>query len=110
MLVNFQLEGQDFTAINGGPQFKFNEAISLLVNCESQDEIDELWDKLSSDGGEPGVCGWLKDKFGVSWQIFTSVLDDFVDEDNPEQADRVMAAILGMTKIDIAELEKAAAG
>jgi predicted 3-demethylubiquinone-9 3-methyltransferase (glyoxalase superfamily) len=106
MTVTFQLEGQEFTALNGGPEFKFNEAISLLVNCETQEEVDELWDKLS-DGGEKGPCGWLKDKFGVSWQIVPTVLDEMLQDEDADRANRVMKAMLQMTKIDIEALEKA---
>ncbi len=106
MTVTFQLEGQEFTAINGGPEFKFNEALSLLVNCESQDEVDLLWEKLSA-GGEKGPCGWLKDKFGVSWQITPTVLDEMLQDEDAERADRVMKAMLQMGKIEIDVLEKA---
>jgi predicted 3-demethylubiquinone-9 3-methyltransferase (glyoxalase superfamily) len=109
MTVSFQLEGQGFTGLNGGPEFKFNEAVSLLVNCESQEEVDELWEKLSA-GGEKGPCGWLKDKFGLSWQIVPTVLDEMLQDEDAERASRVMAAMLKMSKIDIAELEKAYAG
>jgi predicted 3-demethylubiquinone-9 3-methyltransferase (glyoxalase superfamily) len=106
MTVTFQLAGQEFTALNGGPDFKFNEAISLLVNCESQDEVDELWQKLSA-GGEEGPCGWLKDRFGVSWQIVPTVLDEMLQDDDADRANRVMEAMLQMTKIQIEGLEKA---
>jgi predicted 3-demethylubiquinone-9 3-methyltransferase (glyoxalase superfamily) len=106
MTVTFQLEGQEFTGLNGGPEFKFNEAISLLVNCESQEEIDELWEKLSA-GGEKGPCGWLKDRFGVSWQIVPTVLEEMLQDDDSARADRVMKAMLEMSKIDIPTLEKA---
>jgi predicted 3-demethylubiquinone-9 3-methyltransferase (glyoxalase superfamily) len=106
MTVTFQLEGQEFTALNGGPEFKFNEAMSLLVNCETQEEVDELWDKLSA-GGEKGPCGWLKDKFGVSWQIVPTVLDEMLQDEDADKANRVMKAMLQMTKIDIEALEKA---
>jgi predicted 3-demethylubiquinone-9 3-methyltransferase (glyoxalase superfamily) len=106
MTVTFQLEGQDFTGLNGGPEFKFNEAISLLVNCETQEEVDEFWDKLSA-GGEKGPCGWLKDKFGLSWQIVPTVLDEMLQDEDADKANRVMKAMLQMTKIDISELEKA---
>jgi len=109
MVVSFQLEGQDFTALNGGPEFKFNEAVSLLVNCETQDEVDEFWEKLSA-GGEKGPCGWLKDKFGLSWQIVPTVLDEMLQDEDADKATRVMKAMLQMTKIDIAELEKAYKG
>jgi predicted 3-demethylubiquinone-9 3-methyltransferase (glyoxalase superfamily) len=106
LTVTFELEGQEFTALNGGPEFKFNEAISLLVNCETQEEVDEFWDKLSA-GGEKGPCGWLKDKFGVSWQIVPTVLEELLQDDDSDRANRVMKAMLQMTKIDIEALEKA---
>ncbi len=106
MTVSFQLGGQDFTALNGGPDFKFNEAISLLVNCETQHEVDDLWDKLS-EGGEKGPCGWLKDKFGVSWQIVPTVLDEMLQDEDTDRANRVMKAMLQMTKLDIEALENA---
>ena len=109
MTVTFQLEGQDFTGLNGGPEFKFNEAVSLLVNCESQQEVDELWEKLSA-GGEKGPCGWLKDKFGVSWQIVPTVLDEMLQDEDADKANRAMKAMLQMTKINIGELEKAYKG
>jgi predicted 3-demethylubiquinone-9 3-methyltransferase (glyoxalase superfamily) len=106
LLVTFELEGQQFTALNGGPDFKFTEALSLLVNCESQEEVDRLWDQLS-EGGEKGPCGWLKDKFGLSWQITPTVLDEMLADDDPAKANSVMKAMLQMGKIDIATLEKA---
>ena len=106
MTVLFQLEGQQFIALNGGPQFKFTEAISLLVNCETQREVDELWSKLSAGGAE-GPCGWLKDKFGLSWQIVPSALPRMLQDRDPEKAKRVMEAMLQMKKIDIAGLEGA---
>ena len=106
LTATFQLEGQEFTALNGGPEFKFNEAISLLVNCEGQKEVDRLWDELS-EGGEKGPCGWLKDKFGVSWQIIPTVLDEMLQDEDADRANRVMKAMLQMTKIDVAALEKA---
>ncbi len=106
MTVTFRLEGQEFTALNGGPDFKFNEAISLLVNCESQEEVDDLWGKLSA-GGEEGPCGWLKDKFGLSWQIVPTVLDELLLADDADKADRVMNAMLQMSKLDIEALENA---
>ena len=106
MTVLFQLEGQQFSALNGGPQFKFTEAISLLVNCETQQEVDELWSKLSAGGAE-GPCGWLKDKFGLSWQIVPSALPRMLQDRDPEKAKRVMEAMLQMKKIDIAGLERA---
>ena len=106
MTVAFQLEGQDFVALNGGPQFKFNEAISLVVNCETQQEIDELWKKLSA-GGEPSRCGWLKDKFGLSWQIIPTVLGRMLQDKDPLKAGRVMQAMLQMDKIDVNRLKQA---
>jgi predicted 3-demethylubiquinone-9 3-methyltransferase (glyoxalase superfamily) len=105
MVVNFQLEGQDFIALNGGPQFKFTEAISLLVNCDTQKEVDELWSKLSA-GGEEGQCGWLKDKFGLSWQIIPTVLFELIQDRDPEKSKGAMQAMLQMKKIDIAGLKR----
>jgi predicted 3-demethylubiquinone-9 3-methyltransferase (glyoxalase superfamily) len=107
LTVGFQLEGQDFTAINGGPDFKFTEAISMAVSCDSQDEVDELWEKLSSGGGEEGPCGWLKDKYGLSWQIVPSVLPELLQDEDTEKANRVMKAMLQMKKLDIAALQDA---
>jgi predicted 3-demethylubiquinone-9 3-methyltransferase (glyoxalase superfamily) len=109
MTVTFRLQGQEFTALNGGPDFKFNESISFLVNCESQEEVDELWERLS-EGGEQGPCGWLKDKFGVSWQIIPTVLDTLLQDEDSEKANRVMKAMLQMKKIDIAGLQEAYEG
>jgi predicted 3-demethylubiquinone-9 3-methyltransferase (glyoxalase superfamily) len=106
MTVTFQIEGQEFIALNGGPQFKFTEAISLLVNCDTQQEVDELWEKLSQ-GGEEGPCGWLKDKYGVSWQVVPRVLDEMIRDPDPVKAERVMNAMLQMQKIDIAGLRQA---
>ena len=106
MTVDFELDGQRFTALNGGPEFKFNEAISLLVNCESQEEVDYFWAKLG-DRGEEGPCGWLKDRFGVSWQIVPTRLMELIQDEDRERADRVMEAMLKMQKIDIAGLERA---
>jgi predicted 3-demethylubiquinone-9 3-methyltransferase (glyoxalase superfamily) len=106
LTVDFQLDGQRFTALNGGPDFKFNEAVSLLVNCESQGEVDTLWDKLS-EGGEKGPCGWLKDKYGVSWQIIPTRLEELLQDEDTDRANRVMTAMLQMSKIDIEALEKA---
>jgi predicted 3-demethylubiquinone-9 3-methyltransferase (glyoxalase superfamily) len=102
----FELEGQEFMALNGGPQFKFTEAISLFVNCESQEEVDELWERLSQ-GGEKGQCGWLKDKYGVSWQIVPNVLGKLMGGKDPEKSKRVMQAMLRMQKIDIKALQQA---
>ena len=108
MTVNFELDGQEFVALNGGPEFTFDEAISFQVNCESQEEVDRFWTKLS-DGGSEGPCGWLKDKFGVSWQIVPTVLPELLLDPDREKAQRVMAAMLQMKKIEIDELERAAA-
>jgi predicted 3-demethylubiquinone-9 3-methyltransferase (glyoxalase superfamily) len=109
MVVNFQLEGQEFIALNGGPQFKFTEAISLLVNCDTQQEVDELWSKLTA-GGEESMCGWLKDKFGLSWQIIPTALFTLMQDRDREKSQRVMHAMLQMKKIDVARLEQAHAG
>jgi predicted 3-demethylubiquinone-9 3-methyltransferase (glyoxalase superfamily) len=106
LTVDFQLDGQEFTGLNGGPDFKFNEAVSLLVNCESQGEVDTLWDKLS-EGGEEGPCGWLKDKYGLSWQIIPTRLEELLQDEDTDRANRVMKAMLQMGKIDIEALEKA---
>jgi predicted 3-demethylubiquinone-9 3-methyltransferase (glyoxalase superfamily) len=106
MTASFELEGQQFTALNGGPQFKFTEAISFVVNCETQEEVDALWDKLS-EGGQTQQCGWLKDKFGLSWQILPSVLMELMKDPDPQKSQRVMEAVLPMTKIDIAKLRQA---
>jgi predicted 3-demethylubiquinone-9 3-methyltransferase (glyoxalase superfamily) len=107
--ISFQLAGQDFTALNGGPSFSFAEGISLFVSCETQKEIDELYEKLS-EGGEKQPCGWLKDKFGVSWQIIPPILGELLGDQDPEKAQRAMQAMLKMQKIDIAALKKAHAG
>lgn len=107
MTVEFELGGQKFVALNGGPQFKFTEAISFLVDCESQEEVDELWEKLS-EGGEEGPCGWLKDKYGVSWQIVPSILPKLLQDKDSQKAERVMKAMLQMKKIEIDDLKKAA--
>ena len=106
MTATFQLDGQEFTALNGGPQFTFTEAISFYVNCETQQEVNELWEKLS-EGGEKGQCGWLKDKYCLSWQIVPSVLGEMLQDKNPEKAKNVMKAMLKMDKIDIPTLKKA---
>ena len=110
MTVEFKLDGVDFVALNGGPMFKFTEAISFNVNCETQEEIDYFWEKLSADGGETGPCGWLKDKFGLSWQVSPVVLGDMMSDPDQAKAERVMNAMMEMTKIDIAQLERAAKG
>ena len=106
MTVAFQIEGQKFIALNGGPQFKFTEAISFVVNCETQAEVDELWEKLS-EGGKKVECGWLKDKYGVSWQIVPIVLIEMLQDKDAEKSQRVMKAMLQMKKLDIARLEEA---
>jgi predicted 3-demethylubiquinone-9 3-methyltransferase (glyoxalase superfamily) len=104
--VSFELDGQEFTALNAGPEFKFTEAISFFVNCESQAEVDELWEKLSADGEEV-QCGWLKDKYGLSWQIVPTVLGELLGDPDPVKAQRVMQAMLKMKKIDTAGLKRA---
>ena len=109
MTATFQLEGQEFTALNGGPEFKFTEAISFFVHCETQQEVDEFWEKLS-EGGEESMCGWLKDKYGVSWQIVPNALVEMLNDPDPEKSNRVMQAMLQMHKIDIAGLKKAYEG
>jgi len=106
MTVTFQLDGQEFIALNGGPVFKFTEAISFLVNCETQEEVDELWEKLS-EGGNEIECGWLKDKYGVTWQIVPTVLNELLNDPDPEKSQRVMKALLKMKKIDIEALKQA---
>jgi predicted 3-demethylubiquinone-9 3-methyltransferase (glyoxalase superfamily) len=110
MTVSFEIEGQAFTALNGGPQFKFTEAISLVVNCETQTEIDYYWDKLTAGGGKEVECGWLKDKFGLSWQIVPAVVFDLIKQSDQKKSDRVMQAVMQMKKLDIAALQRAAAG
>jgi predicted 3-demethylubiquinone-9 3-methyltransferase (glyoxalase superfamily) len=106
MTAAFQLEGQDFVALNGGPQYKFTPAISFVVSCETQAEVDELWEKLSA-GGRKDRCAWLTDKFGVSWQIVPTILSKLLQDKDPEKAKRVMQAMLQMDKIDIARLQQA---
>src|SRR5438876_6915363 len=106
MVVEFQLEGQQFVALNGGPLFKFTEAVSLVVNCETQEEVDYFWSKLSA-GGEESRCGWLKDKFGLSWQVVPAVLTEMLADKDTAKAKRVMHAMLQMDKIEIPALEKA---
>jgi predicted 3-demethylubiquinone-9 3-methyltransferase (glyoxalase superfamily) len=106
MSATFQLNGQQFYALNGGPRFSFTPAISFFVNCETQEEVDELWEKLSA-GGEKSQCGWLKDKYGLSWQIIPTILGRLLQDKDPEKSKRVMNAMLQMTKIDIARLQQA---
>jgi predicted 3-demethylubiquinone-9 3-methyltransferase (glyoxalase superfamily) len=107
MSATFQLDGQDFFALNGGPLFKFTEAISFFVNCETQAEVDELWEKLTADGGSPQRCGWLKDKYGLSWQIIPKALGEMLGDKDPQKSQRVMQAMLKMNKIDIQRLKEA---
>ncbi|MBX7111012.1 MAG: VOC family protein [Dehalococcoidia bacterium] len=109
MTVSFELAGQQLTALNGGPEFNFTEAISLYVDCADQAEVDRLWERLT-DGGEPGQCGWLKDRFGVSWQVIPSALGELMGDPDPERAGRVVQAMLQMTKIDVEGLRHAWAG
>ncbi|MBO8186015.1 VOC family protein [Streptomyces spirodelae] len=108
MTVDFELAGVQFVALNGGPEFQFTEAMSLQVDCDSQEEVDTLWEKLTADGGQPGPCGWLKDRYGVSWQIVPRRLFELLEEGAPAQAEAVTTAMLGMHKLDIAGLEAAA--
>ena len=106
MVVPFELDGQQFIALNGGPQFKFTEAVSFVVNCKTQEEIDYFWEKLS-EGGSKVQCGWLKDKYGLSWQVVPTILGELMQDKDPAKTNRVMKAILQMKKIDIAELKRA---
>lgn len=111
LTVAFELDGQSFTALNGGPVFKFNEAISFQINCETQEEVDYYWEKLSAGGDETAQqCGWLKDKYGVSWQVVPSVLIEMLNDADRKKSDRTMGAMLRMKKLDIAELKRAFAG
>ncbi len=107
LTVDFVLDGQEYTAINGGPQFTFDEAISLLINCADQDEVDYYWTKLS-EGGEEGPCGWLKDRYGLSWQVFPAALGELLSDPDEGRAQRAMKAMLGMKKIDVAAIRAAA--
>jgi predicted 3-demethylubiquinone-9 3-methyltransferase (glyoxalase superfamily) len=107
LTMTFQIHGLEVIALNGGPHFTFNEAISLSVRCETQQEVDDLWEKLTADGGEESQCGWLKDKFGLSWQIVPKALIEMLQDPNPEASQRVMQAMLQMRKIDVPTLEKA---
>ncbi len=107
MTASFQLNGKEFIALNGGPAFKFTEAISFVVNCESQEEVDYFWNRLTSDGRQESMCGWLKDKFGVSWQIVPRILPELLQDKDPVISQRVMKAMLQMKKIDVTDLEKA---
>lgn len=109
MTISFQLEGQEFIALNGGPHFKFTEAISLSVSCETQEELDDYWSKLTAGGGQEVQCGWLKDKFGLSWQVNPPILAELLTDKDAKKAQRVMTAMMQMKKIDIAGLQRAAA-
>jgi predicted 3-demethylubiquinone-9 3-methyltransferase (glyoxalase superfamily) len=109
MTVEFELDGQRFVGINGGPHFKFDEAVSFQIDCADQDEVDYYWERLS-DGGSEGQCGWLKDSFGLSWQVVPTGMQELFTDPDPERAQRAMQAMLGMTKIDVAELRAAADG
>jgi predicted 3-demethylubiquinone-9 3-methyltransferase (glyoxalase superfamily) len=106
LTVNFELDGQEFQALNGGPEFKFTEAVSFTVHCKNQDEVDEYWEKLTQ-GGQEIQCGWLKDRYGLSWQIVPTILPKMLNDPDQEKADRVMEAMLTMKKIDIEQLERA---
>ena len=106
MIATFRLNGQEFIALNGGPQFTFTEAVSFQIDCASQEEVDYYWEKLA-DGGEPGPCGWLKDRFGLSWQVVPTVLTELLRDEDPGKANRVMQAMLQMSKIEIAKLKEA---
>jgi predicted 3-demethylubiquinone-9 3-methyltransferase (glyoxalase superfamily) len=109
LTITFELDGEQMIALNGGPEFKFTEAISLSVDCKDQAEVDKLWSKLTADGGEESVCGWLKDKFGLSWQIVPRRLIELLADPDPKKSQAAMQAMMQMKKIDVAELEKAAA-
>jgi predicted 3-demethylubiquinone-9 3-methyltransferase (glyoxalase superfamily) len=106
MTVNFVLDGQEFMALNGGPQFKFTEAVSFSVDCQTQEEVDRFWARLT-EGGQEGPCGWLKDKYGLSWQVIPKILGELLSDPDPGKSQRAMRAMLGMKKIDIAGLQKA---
>jgi len=108
MTIAFELDGQNFTALNGGPHFKFTEAISLVVNCADQEEVDYFWEKLTADGGQEVQCGWLKDKYGLSWQVVPKILPELVQSGDPKKSERVMKALMQMKKLDVAKLKEAA--
>ena len=110
LTVDFELDGQRFTGINGGPEFKFDEAISLLINCDTQEEVDDYWAKLTADGGQEGPCGWCKDKYGLSWQVIPTRLGELLTSDDQAAANRAMQCMLQMGKVDVAELERAYRG
>ncbi len=110
MTVAWELDGNRFVGINGGPQFQFDEAVSFEINCADQDEVDYYWEKLTADGGAEGQCGWLKDRFGVSWQVVPAGMEAVFSDDDPERAQRAMQAMLEMSKLDLGALQRAAAG
>ena len=110
LVVEFEINGQKFMALNGGPTFKFTEAVSFMVLCDNQEEVDYYWEKLTADGGQPVQCGWLKDKFGLSWQITPTMLNKLISDPDKAKANRAMQAMMSMVKIDIAKLEAAAKG
>jgi predicted 3-demethylubiquinone-9 3-methyltransferase (glyoxalase superfamily) len=110
MTISWTIGDQEFVGINGGPQFTFSEAVSFQIDCEDQAEIDRYWESLTADGGEEGPCGWLKDKFGVSWQVVPAGMNEMLEDEDPERTERAMAAMLKMKKIDIEELRRAAEG
>jgi predicted 3-demethylubiquinone-9 3-methyltransferase (glyoxalase superfamily) len=110
LTIEFKIEGQKFVALNGGPDFKFNESVSFVINCETQKEVDYFWEKLTADGGQESACGWLKDKFGFSWQVTPTVLIDMLHDKDPKKAERVMHAMLQMKKIDMNKLKAAYEG
>ena len=107
LTANFLINGQEFTALNGGPQFRFNESVSFVIHCETQAEVDKYWNALTKDGGEESMCGWVKDKFGLSWQVTPNYLIEKLQDKNPKKSQAVMQAMLTMRKIDIAELKRA---
>jgi predicted 3-demethylubiquinone-9 3-methyltransferase (glyoxalase superfamily) len=110
LTIEFEIEGQKFTALNGGPQFKFNESVSFVVYCQTQAEVDYFWQKLTADGGQESECGWLRDKFGLSWQVTPTVLIEMLHDKDPKKSERVMNAMMQMQKIDIGKLKAAYAG
>jgi predicted 3-demethylubiquinone-9 3-methyltransferase (glyoxalase superfamily) len=110
MIVSFQIEGQEFIALNAGPRFKFTEAISFVINCQTQEEVDHFWNELTAGGGQESMCGWLKDRFGLSWQVTPTILGELMADKDPKKAQRVMQAMLKMQKIDIAALKRAHTG
>jgi predicted 3-demethylubiquinone-9 3-methyltransferase (glyoxalase superfamily) len=110
MTVEFELDGQQFLGLNGGPHFKFNEAISFIIDCDGQEEVDYFWNKFTENGGEPGPCGWIKDQFGLSWQVVPRILNELLESSDKAKAGRAMKAMLQMKKIIVADLEAAAEG